>query len=225
MLNVSRPWSASSIFLCLIFTSLFISLPARTARAQAAPVVTPLGRLLSHLDLGVAAVGQITGDVAGNNYLNQPISQKASTTVGVLVSLRYTKSPFIGFEGNYTQARYTENYSSYIFGGAQTKASEYSLGYVAHLPSLLGLQPFAAAGAGAIAFRPTAGGGQGLPAQARMVYYYNIGVDDALFSKHFGVRASLRQAFFKAPDFGQNYLTINQHTNTLEPTIGFYIKF
>jgi hypothetical protein len=221
MLNVSRPGSVSSLFLCLIFTCL----AARTARAQAAPVVTPLERQLSRLDLGVAAVGQITGDVTGTNYLNQPLTQKASTTVGVLVSLRYTKSPFMGFEANYSQARYTENYSSYIFGGAQTKASEYSLGYVAHLPSLLGLQPFAAAGAGAIAFRPTAGGGQGLPAQARMTYYYNIGVDDTLLSKHFGVRASLRQAFFKAPDFGQNYLTINQHTSTLEPTIGFYIKF
>jgi hypothetical protein len=223
MLNVSRPWSASSLFLCLCL--IFTCLAARTARAQAAPIVTPLERHLSRLDLGVTAIGQITGDVSGKNYLNTNLTQKASTTVGVLVSLRYIKSPFIGFEANYAQARYTENYSAYIIGGAQTKASEYSLGYVAHLPSILGLQPFAAVGAGSIAFRPTAGGGQGLPAQARMAYYYNVGVDQSLLSKHFGIRASLRQAFFKAPDFGQNYLTINQRTSTLEPAIGFYLKF
>jgi hypothetical protein len=35
----------------------------------------------------------------------------------------------------------------------------------------------------------------------------------------------MRQAFFKAPDFLTNYLTINQRTSTLEPGIGFYLKF
>ena len=221
MSNVSRPRFIASALLCL--TTCFA---ATAVHAQAIPE-TMLQRQLSRIDLGVTAIGQITKDVSGTNYLNVPLNQKASTTVGVLVTLRYVKSPFLGFEANYSQARYTENFSSYIIGGAQTKASEYSLGYVAHTPgSFFGFKPFAAAGAGSLAFRPTAGGGQGLPTQARMVYYYNVGVDDdALFSKHFGVRVHLRQAFFKAPDFGQNYLTIQQRTSTLEPGIGFYLKF
>jgi len=218
MLNLSRPWSVSSLFLCVI-----TCLAAPAARAQAAPETT-LQRHLSRLDLGVTAIGQITGDVSGTNYLNQPLTEKASTTVGVLVSLRYIKSPLVGLEANYSQARYTENFSQYIFGGAQTKASEYSLGWVFHAPTFFGVQPFAAVGAGSLAFRPTAGGGQGLPTQARAAYYYNVGVDKSVFT-HIGLRASLRQVFFKAPDFGQNYLTINQRTNTLEPTIGFYLKY
>jgi hypothetical protein len=224
MLNVSRPRFVASTLLCLT-----LCLAASTARAQATPE-TALQRQLSRVDLGVTAIGQLTGDVSGTNSLgtlSQTVTQKASTTVGVLVTLRYIKSPLVGFEGNYSQARYTENYSNYIIGGAQTKASEYSLGYVAHTPgAFFGFKPFAAVGAGSLAFRPTAGGGQGLPTQARMVYYYNVGVDDdALFTSHFGVRVHLRQAFFKAPDFGQNYLTIQKRTSTLEPGIGFYLRF
>jgi hypothetical protein len=46
-----------------------------------------------------------------------------------------------------------------------------------------------------------------------------------VLSEHFGLRAQIRQTFFKAPDFGQNYLTINQRTSTFEPGIGFFIKF
>ena len=34
-----------------------------------------------------------------------------------------------------------------------------------------------------------------------------------------------RQVFFKAPDFLTNYLTIQQHTTTYEPGIGFFLRF
>jgi hypothetical protein len=228
MLNVSRPLSiknlpgtnllAKNLLMLCLFTC-----GASIARAQAAPE-TMLHRNLSRLDLGVTAIGQITGDVAGTNYLNIPVSQKASTTVGFLATLRYTKSPWIGFEGNYAQARYTENFTNYLAGGVQTKAAEYTLGYVVHPRQIFSIDPFVAIGAGSTAFTPTAGGGQGLPEQARMTYYYNVGLDKAVFT-NFGIRASLRQTFYKAPDFGQNYLTILKQTNTLEPSIGFYLKF
>src|ERR1700738_803162 len=122
MLNVSRLWSAASVFFCLV-----TSVSGVAAHAQAIPE-TPLQRQLDRIDLGVTAMGQITKSVSGTNYLNQPLTQNASTTVGVLATLRYTKSPFIGFEANFSQARYTENFSRYINGGAQTKANEYSLG-------------------------------------------------------------------------------------------------
>src|SRR5450756_40938 len=200
MLKVSRPWSVSSVVLCLASC---LGTPA--VRAQAIPE-TPLQRQLDRLDLGVTAIGQITKSVSGTNYLNQPLTQSASTTVGVLATLRYTKSPLVGLEANFMQARYTENFSKYVVGGAQTRANEYSFGYVAHLPNIIGIQPFAAVGAGTMAFHPTAGGGQGLPYQYRAVYYYNVGVDNSVLSKHFGVRLSLRQAFYKAPDFLTNYL-------------------
>src|ERR1700738_4771258 len=140
MLNVSRLWSAASVFFCLV-----TSVSGVAAHAQAIPE-TPLQRQLDRIDLGVTAVGQITKNVSGT---------------------------------------YTENFSSIIIGGAQTKANEYSLGYVAHLPNPLGfgVRPFGAAGVGTIGFHPTSGGGQGLPSQYRMGYYYNVGLDDDILSK------------------------------------------
>ena len=198
--------------------------------------VTALSRQLDRLDVAVSADGSITKGVAGNNYLGDTVTQNASTTVGALVQIRYTKSSLIGFEGTYSYARFTEKYTCSICStstgnifpispfGVQTNASEYTLGYVAHLPSLLGFEPFAGGGAGSIAFKPTSLGGLGLPEKARAGYYYDVGVEDQL-TRLFGVRAQLRQLFYKAPDFGQNYLSTNKQTFTTEPSIGFYVKF
>jgi hypothetical protein len=210
----------------------FSVLAIHSAQAQ----VTALDRQLNRIDVAVSADGLSTKGVSGNNYLGDSVTQNASTTVGALVQIRYTKSPLIGFEGTYSYARFTENYvcstCSSTAGstfptspfGAQTNASEYSLGYVAHLPSLFGFQPFAGGGAGVTAFKPTPLGGQGLPEKARATYYVDIGIEDQL-TRFFGVRAQLRDAVYKAPDFGQNYLTINKETFTAEPSIGFYVKF
>ncbi|MDE3105745.1 MAG: hypothetical protein KGK08_11260, partial [Acidobacteriota bacterium] len=195
------------------------------AHAQAAAVVTPLDRQLARIDFAIDGVGQLTKSVSGTNYVQQPLTQKASTTTGLVATLRYTRSPLVGLEGNFGYARYTENFSQYVIGGAQTKANEYTLGWLFHTPQAFGLKPFVSAGAGTIAFKPTPNGGQGLPEKARMAYYYSAGVDDMLLSNHFGVRVLVRQVFFKAPDFGQNYLTINQHTYTFEPGFGFFLKF
>jgi len=212
-----------------VVLSLFGLLAVHAAQAQ----VTALDRQLNRIDVAVSADGLITKGVAGNNYLSDTVTQNASTTVGALVQIRYTKSPLIGFEGTYSYARFTENYqcpscSATNFPtspfGAQTNASEYSLGYVAHLPSLFGFQPFAGGGAGTTAFKPTPLGGLGLPEKARATYYYDVGMEDQL-TRLFGVRAQFRQAFYKAPDFGQNYLTINKQTFTTEPSIGFFVKF
>jgi hypothetical protein len=191
---------------------------------SASAQVTALGRQLDRLDLGVGGTYTLTKSVSGTNYLSDPVNLSASSTLGALVQIRYTKSPLLGLEFNYTYARYTQQFSV-APGGVQANASEYSLGYLAHLPNIFGVQPFAAVGAGATAFTPTKLGGQGgLYERARATYYYDIGVDDQ-FSKYFGVRAQFRQTFYKAPDFGANYLTINQQTFTSEPSVGFYVKF
>ncbi len=216
MLKVLRQSSRWTLAFCLS-SGLFAS----SAVAQ----LTATQRQLQRLDLSVNAVGELTKGVQGTNYQGVSLTQNASTTLGALATLRYTKSHLLGVEGNYGYARYTENYSSYIKGGAQTQASEYTLGYVAHGPSVLGLQSFASGGLGSIAFKPTAGGGQGLPERARLAYYYSVGLEEPLFSPHFGVRVQFRQIFFKAPDFDQNYLTINKHTFTTEPGFGFYLHF
>jgi hypothetical protein len=227
---------ASRQSVCRILLIMFVCLAVSKVQAQAP--VTELDRQLARVSLGVVGVGMITGDVSGT-IINNPTVQSLSTssTVGALATLRYVKSPLVGFEFNYSYSRYTENFSNFFAlpgcgsiscatpGGVQTRANEYTLGYVAHLPTFLGVVPFASVGLGSTGFTPTAGGGQGLKAQARATYYYSIGVEQSLLSKHFGIRAEFRQVFFKAPDFGQNYLTINQHTSTYEPGAGFFLRF
>lgn len=221
MLNASRPLLVRSFFFCLLAA---LAVPA--LRAQAVTGNPTLDRQISRIDVGVSGIGVFTKDVSGTNYLGVKLDQKTGSTLGALVTIRYTKSPWMGVEFNYGYARYTQNYSNYIVGGAQNNASEYTLGYVAHpAHQLFGMQPFLAGGLGSTAFRPTPGGGQSLPAQARMTYYYAAGVEKIVLGDHFGLRAQFRQTFFKAPDFGQNYLTIQQHTYTLEPGAGFFIRF
>lgn len=193
--------------------------------------VTALEKQLSRIDLGISGVGSFSRDVSGP--LVRPVSpsdppvvsESASNTVGAMVNLRYVAKPLVGFEFNYVYARYKETFNTSPYG-IQTTANEYTLGYIATPDHpIFGFQPFASAGLGSIQFKPTRGGGQGAPVQARAAYYYSVGLQHEYFSSHFGLRAGFRQVFFLAPDFLQNYLTIKKHTATSEPTIGFYLRF
>lgn len=222
MLNPSRPSTVRTVLFCLL-----AALAGSTGKAQAqAQTETPLDRVLSRFDLGINGAGHFTKDVSGTNYLGVTVDQKTSNTFGALVELRYTKSPWIGAQINYSYARYTQNFSQYIIGGAQNNASEYSVGYVAHPPHpFYGLQPFFGVGGGVTVFHPTAGGGQGLPQQGAGTFYYALGVERSVISPHFGLRAQFRQSFFLAPDFYQNYLTTQQRSYTLQPAFGFYLRY
>ena len=226
MLNVSRLSCVWSVLFCL-----FATLAAPTAKAQS----PALANQLSRIDFGISGIGLFTGSGSGvppSGPVTQTVKLQTSNTVGALLTLRYIKSPLLGFEGNYSYARYTENFTPLgnpnsggtATGGIQTNASEYTVGYVAHTPKLFNVEPFLAGGLGTTAFRPTPQGGQQLNTQARMTYYYSIGAEST-FGPHFGLRAQFRQAFFMAPDFGQNYLTIKHRTSTFEPGIGFYFRF
>jgi hypothetical protein len=215
---------------------------ASFAHAQAAAPQSALDRQLSRLDLDVIGSAFITGSSTGT--VTSPVvftqSVDPSTTFGLVATARYTMKPLLGVEFNYGYARYTNNFLHFSIppgsttcsviscadpNGVQTRANEYTVGYVAHLPTFFGLVPTAAVGVGSTGFTPTAHGGESLRAQARATYYYSFGVEQTFLSKHFGLRAQFRQAFFKAPDFGQNYLTIQQHTSTFEPGAGFFFRF
>ena len=228
---VFRPLRVWSLVFCL-----FLICAGSSAHAQATSGNTALNRYLSHIDLGLGAIGSFTKGVQGPNNRDQNVSQNTGSTVGALITVRYTKSPYFGLEFNYSYARFTQRYqlinadgskSWYpgLIGGVQANVSEYSFGYVAHPPhEILGAKPFLAAGAGTTAFRPTPGGGQSLFSRARMTYYYAAGVEKDL-NEHFGVRAQFRQTFYKAPDFGQDYLFLDKQTWAIEPGVGFVIHF
>jgi hypothetical protein len=228
MLNLLRPSCARSVLFCLLLTA-----AASTAKAQTSQPPTALDRQLSHIDLGVVAVGVFNKSSNGTAIVNgapTEVNLSPGNTAGALVTLRYTGSPWVGVEANYSYARYTDTFTPFgtqPVGGVQQNASEYTLGYVVHpRKKFLGWQPFVSGGAGTIVFRPTPGGGLALPEQARAAYYVSVGAETNLFSSpHFGVRALYRQVFFKAPDFETNYLTIQQHTTTYEPGFGFFLRF
>jgi Outer membrane protein beta-barrel domain len=227
MLNLLRPSCARSVLFCLLLTA-----AASTAEAQTSQPPTALDRQLSRIDLGVVGLGIFNKDSNGTAIVNgkpTAVNLSPGDTAGALVTLRYTAAPWVGFELNYSYARYTDTFTPFgtqPVGGVQQNAGEYTLGYVVHpRKKLFGWQPFISGGAGTTVFRPTSGGGLALPEQARATYYGSVGAETTVFSPHFGVRAQYRQVFFKAPDFETNYLTIQQHTTTFEPGFGFFLRF
>jgi hypothetical protein len=203
------------------------------AKAQTISQNPALDRQLSRIDLGVTAVGVFNqtsnGFATVNGTPHTPVNLSPGNTAGAVVTLRYIVSPFVGFEGNYGYSRYTDTFTP--FGatpnaGVQQNASKYTFGYVAHTrKQYFGVNPFASAGLGTMVFRPTPGGGEALPEQARAVYYFSLGAETTVLSPHFGIRAQYRQLFFNAPDFETNYLTIKQRTSTFEPGFGFFLRF
>jgi hypothetical protein len=232
MLNVRRSSCVWTLLLCSLAT-----LAATTAKAQESQHPT-LERQLDRVDLAVSGVGQFNRNSSGTAIVEaEPTTVNLTTgnTLGALVTLRYTKAPFLGLEFNYGYARYTDTFTPFgilpppgqpaASAGVQQNTSEYTAGYVAHLRPVFGVKPFASVGLGTLVFRPTPGGGEGLINQARAAYYYSVGAEQSVFSSHFGIRVQVRQAFFKAPDFEQNYLTIQQRTSTFEPGVGFFVHF
>jgi hypothetical protein len=207
-------------------------LAASAANAQS---LSTRDLILSRIDLGLTVPLEYTATTSGQRVQ----SQSPSTASGYLISIGYTKSPWIGAEMNYKFSRFTQNYvytyypitypvaPSYpIALGIDANVKELTWGYLAHTPgTYAGFKPFAGIGLGTTDFVPTPNGGQGLQRQFRATYYWKIGADYNFGNSHFGARVQARQLFYKAPDFGQNYLTSGAHTHTLEPSIGFYARF
>ncbi|MHB1022814.1 MAG: hypothetical protein ACYC46_07320 [Acidobacteriaceae bacterium] len=182
----------------------------------------------SKLDATFSAIANFTKSSSGNG-----IKQSASGASGGMMTIRYTRSAWFGLEGNYKLTRVTEHYENVPFTqfpapasfAAQTNVNELTFGYVAHGPQFRNLTPFAGAGVGTTIFKPTYKGGLSLPTQARMTSYVTAGVDDPVFNSHIGLRFQVRGLFFKAPDFGTDYLVTNSRTMSWEPAIGIYFHF
>ena len=215
------------------------SLPAAQAFGQDTPQpLTPVQKQLERIDFAISAAGSFGTTVSGieqrdANITKSVLSIRPSTSVGELFALRYTAKPYVGFELNVSNLRYAQDYKfvptpqqNLLLISAQTAVRKMTVGYVAHLKFRpLGLTPYLGAGGGTIRFKPTPGGGEGLPQQYRAAYYYTAGVEGNFPDSHFGMRVGFRQLIFLAPDFLQNYLTITRRTLSSEPTIGFFVRF
>jgi hypothetical protein len=216
-----------ALLLCLL------SLTASQAIGQETVPPTPFQKQLDRIDLAVSAAGILSTSVSGNEQLHSAtmLTISPSGTVGELITLRYVAKPLLGYEFNFGNSRYTQNYAFSTTPApllsAQTGVREMTLGYVAHTPRLFGVQPYLGAGGGTISFKPTPNGGEGLPFQYRAAYYYSLGIENTFTgsANHLGVRLGFRQLIYLAPDFQQNYLTITRRTVTSEPTFGFFLRF
>lgn len=216
----------ASLLFCAAALACSISAYAQTDLPQ-----SPFARVMSRIDFGVSGAGMFTQTVSGTVIPKEApdyganVSQQASNTLGALITIRYQHRPLLGFEFTGSYARYTESYVSVAPNQVQTRASEYTFGYLAQPRfTLLGLNPYIGAGGGALEFKPTGHGGQGQQTQARPAVYYTAGLQKDINS-FLGVRGGIRQTFFEAPDFNANYLTLQKRTSTLEPNVGFYIRF
>ncbi len=228
MINaICRVTSRKSIWAAVFSIAVCASAAAQTATSA-------FSREMEKVDLGVSGIGEFTPSNSGTNYLKQTVAAVPSNTIGTLVQLRYIKSPLIGLELNYSFARINDTFKvssgilttqpPYVLG-VQSKVTEYSLGYIAHGPTFGNLRTFGGGGLGAIEFKPTSGGGQGLPPEVRTGFYYTVGVEQGFSQDRFGVRAYFRQTFFGAVDFNQNYLATGARSVTTQPGIGLYLRF
>jgi opacity protein-like surface antigen len=215
----------------LLFCAAVLACTLPAAHGQADVPQSAFSRVLSRIDLGILGAGEFTQTVSGPIIPHEApdygatVTQQVSNTLGAVVSLHYQQKPWLGAEFNGTYARYTENYVSAPPYQVQTRASEYSVGYVAQPAfTLLGLSPYFGGGGGGMEFKPTGHGGQGQETEARPMFYYSVGVQKDINS-FLGLRGGLRQEFFEAPDYNANYLTLQKRTSTLQPAVGFYIRF
>ena len=260
-ISFRRPVFAGTYLLVPALLLCLLGLTAPPAIGQEATPPTAFQKQLSRIDFAITAVGEISTPVSGIEQRDAKVPTvingatytsstllniKPSSTVGELGTIRYTAHPYLGFEFNFGNLRYTQDYkfvtttsttpptpptvtTSYpnlLTGGAQAGVRELTLGYVAHLKYRpFGITPYLGAGGGTIRFKPTPYGGQGLPFQYRAAYYYQLGLEDNFPGSHFGMRLGFRQLIYLAPDFLQNYLTITRRTRTSEPTIGFFVRF
>lgn len=260
---------APAFLLCLL------SFAASPATAQESAPLTAFQKQMNKVDLGIFAAGEVSSTVSGIEQRDAngmttvtPSGTKTTTavtgptfltispssTLSELLTLHYTAKPLLGYEVNFGNFRYAQNYSFTntttttvtntattppttttatttnnpdILQSVQAGVREFSFGYIAHPRKIYGVQPYLGAGIGTLRFKPTPGGGEGLPFQYRMAYYYNFGVEQNFTgsASHFGVRVGFRQLIYLEPDFLTNYLTITRRTRTSEPTFGFFLRF
>jgi opacity protein-like surface antigen len=276
-ISFRRPVFAGTTLLAPALLLCLLNLSASQAIGQESAPPTALQKQLAKFDLGIVAVGEISTSDSGieqrdahvvttTTVSNAPspgtstttsisstlLNIKPSSTVGELGTVRYTMKPYLGFEFNFGNLRYTQDYKfttttnfttvnnatnatttgtsvtnpNFLVGGIQSGVREITFGYIAHLKYRpFGITPYVGAGGGTVRFKPTPGGGQGLPYQYRAAYYYQLGLEDNFPGSPFGMRLGFRQLIYLAPDFLQNYLTITRRTRTSEPTIGFFVRF
>jgi hypothetical protein len=179
---------------------------------------------LKNDDIAVTGLYEFTQTVSGNGITDTP-----SKAGGGEAAFRHSFHWWLGYEGAYTYTRYHETYSGVsaypeqVFG-VQHNQHEFSGSYYVHGPTVF-VQPFALVGVSAVLMSPSLNGGQNVPYQWRPGVNFGVGANVPLLTSHIGLRFAYRGVYYKAPDFGESYLTTGGMRLTSEPMAGAYIKF
>ncbi len=175
-------------------------------------------------EISVQGTGFFTKDSNGNG-----IDQHSTHTGGFLVGYRYHFNRWLAADANYGFARNTQqNFTSTGPFNVQANVHQAMGALVVTIPhSILKLNPYLLAGAGALVFDPTgnlAGFVPGAANQTKAAFVYGGGVDYDL-TRHFSVRLEYRGLVYERPDFGVETLHSGATTHTAEPSAGFTFRF
>jgi hypothetical protein len=178
---------------------------------------------LKNFEGAVNIFGSFPGTVNGNG-----IEDKPTYSVGAIANVRQSFHPWLGYEFNYGYTRFAERYKTPTYGiQVQNNQHEVSGAYLVQGPTIpiLGIQPFAAVGVGALIFLPTTTGGQKYSQQTRVPLLYEFGANFPILTSHLGLRLQYRGLSYKVPDFDAPRLTTNARRQVSEPSVGAYFRF
>ncbi|MBS1816053.1 MAG: hypothetical protein JSS87_14370 [Acidobacteria bacterium] len=175
------------------------------------------------LEAGVNATGRYVTPI-GNENARTP---QPTEGVGFLLNLREQPFSWAGIELNYGYNQFNERYDTPNGVGSQrinvpTVQHEATIGYVAHVKTMWGVQPFLVVGGGATDFVPR----QPAPNQWRGAGMYEVGFDVIpKWTPRVGFRFQQHALIYKAPDFYQDSLRSNTWVHQSSPAAGVFMRF
>ena len=159
---------------------------------------------------------------------NNGLAQSASSSAGVLASLRYSPSRFATFEFNYGRARDTQYFTNAgVQSSVHTGVHEVTGAYVLNLPwHTSRIRPFALVGAGIMQFNPINSGTSvpGAQSQTKPAVLWGAGVNYDL-SRHFAFRLQYRGLFYAGPNFNLVSLKTDRWQPMSQPSFGIVYRF
>jgi hypothetical protein len=201
------------------------SLVAAAASAQNGAATRKNGDENSNLDYSASFFKTFTRATRGGGTIQTPID-----SYGGMIGMRYTQTPFIGFELTYSLSNLDQKYAAdpatctYTCSNQTVtipnKMHQVGLDWVVSKRSG-SVRPFALGG---ISFVISASSGDyyDLNTVVRVGYLYGGGADWG--SPKFGLRVQYRGTFYKAPDLAGNFFPTGKFTQTAEPMVGIYYR-
>lgn len=180
---------------------------------------------MSSFDYSASFFKTFTRATTGDGTVQTPVD-----SYGGMIGMRYTQTPFIGFELTYSLSNLDQKYAvdpatctftcSNQTVTIPNKMHQVGLDWVVSKRSG-SIRPFALGGIGFV-ISASSGDYYDLNTVVRPGYIYGGGADWG--SPKFGLRVQYRGTFYKAPDLAGNFFPTGKFTQTAEPMVGIYYR-